>query len=127
VPFGIVAVAAAFVIRGYLLLPLNLYWMRVYAGIRPFEYLRQLRGIALATLVMALAVVLVKVALGGVLTPAGLLGVELLVAAVALPLALLVLERRLLDDVLEIAGQAIPGLERVARRLRRRAPSDAAG
>lgn len=127
VPFGIVAVAAAFVIRGYLLLPLNLYWMRVYAGIRPFEYLRQLRGIAVATLVMALAVVLVKVVLAGVLTPAGLLGVELLVAAVVLPLALLVLERRLLDDVLEIAGQAIPGLERVARRLRRRAPSDAEG
>ena len=36
------------------------------------------------------------------------------------PLALLALERRLLDDVLEIAGQAIPGLERVARRAEQR-------
>jgi PST family polysaccharide transporter len=46
----ILAVAIAFVLRGYLLLPLNLVWMRKYAGIPIREHLFELRGVALATL-----------------------------------------------------------------------------
>ena len=62
VPFGILAVAGAFAVSGYLMLPLNLYWQRVYAGVRVGEYLAQLRGVALATAAMALAIVGVKLA-----------------------------------------------------------------
>ena len=55
----IVAVAAAFVIGSYLLLPLNLYLQHKYAGIAIAEHLWQLRWIALATAIMAAAVLLV--------------------------------------------------------------------
>ena len=57
VRFGIVAVAAAYVIPGYLLLPLNLIWMQHYAGIGIRAYLARLRGVAAATLVMALVMI----------------------------------------------------------------------
>jgi O-antigen/teichoic acid export membrane protein len=124
VPFGIQAVAAAFVIRGYLLLPLNLYWMRVYGGIPALDYLFQLRGVALATLVMSAAVLAVKLVLGGELTQAPLLVVELVTAAVLLPLALYLIERRLLREVLEIIGQALPAAERAWRRIARSATPD---
>lgn len=116
---SIQAVAWAFVIRGYLLLPLNLYWMKVYAEIPILEYLRQLRGIAAATVVMAAALLAVKLALGDAVPPAALLAVELGTAAVVLLLSLAVFERQLLREEFEILGQAIPPLARVGRRLSR--------
>ena len=117
VPFGIQAVAAAFVIRGYLLMPLNLYWMRVYGGVPALEYLGQLRGIALATLVMSGAVLAVKLVLASQLSAGTLLVLELVTAAVTLPLALHLLERSLLRDVLQIIGQAVPPAEHAWRRI----------
>ena len=121
VPYGIQAVAAAFVFRGYLLLPLNLYWMRKFGQIPVLEYLRQLRGIAMATLLMGVAVIAVKLALASQLSAAALLVVELVIAAVTLPLALFLLEPRLLRDVVEIIGQVVPGAERAWRRVSARA------
>jgi O-antigen/teichoic acid export membrane protein len=55
VRFGILAVAAAFVVRGYLLLPLLVTWMRTRGGIPVREFFLHLRGVALATTVMAAA------------------------------------------------------------------------
>jgi hypothetical protein len=55
VSFGILAVAAAFVIRGYLLLPLQLYWQRATPASRRASTWRQLRASLAATAVMAAA------------------------------------------------------------------------
>ncbi len=114
----ILAVAAAFVLRGYLLLPLNLVWMRNYAGIPIREHLFELRGVAAATGVMAVAVVLVKLALLGHVHSAVLLVVEVVVGVVVFGVALLLVERSLVADIVGLGGQAIPGATRIARLLR---------
>lgn len=117
VSFGIVAVAAAFVLRGYLLLPLNLYLMRKYVGVSAIEYLAQLRTLAVATLVMSAAVLAVKLGLGPVLTPATLLLVEIAVGAMVFVVVLWRIDGGLLHEVGEVVAQALPGGERVRRRL----------
>jgi PST family polysaccharide transporter len=117
VPFGIVAVAAAFTIRGYVLLPLNLYWLRKHGGISTRVYLGQLRGIAGATLAMAAAIVAVKLGLGATLPRLGLIVVEGLVALLTFVATLWLLDRRLLVELREAGGQALSGL---ALRRRRR-------
>lgn len=121
VAFGILAVAAAFVVRGYVLLPLNLYWMRVYAGVPVREYLLQLRGTAISTFVMAVAILLVKLALGPQLGPGPLLAIELLTAALAFGMALWLFDRSLMREVLAVAFQVVPGGERAQALLVRRA------
>jgi O-antigen/teichoic acid export membrane protein len=105
VPFGIVAVAAAFVLRGYLLLPLILRWMGVYGAIPPREYLAQLRGVFLATATMAAAMLAAKALMAGQ-PPLLLLFVELSVGVGAAVITLLVIERALLHDVAAVAREA---------------------
>ena len=114
----ILAVAAAYVLRGYLLLPLNMYWMRKYAGIPVSSHLLELKGVALATTVMALAVLGVKLALLGQVSSALLLLGEVVVGAVVFLVALLLFERKLFAELVTVAGQAIPGVRRIARSLR---------
>ena len=114
----IVAVAAAYVIRGYLLLPLNLYWMRQYGGIPIRDHIVELKGVAAATAVMAGIVLLVKLALLDHASPALLLAIEVLVGALAFVVALLVFERSLVVELVTVAGQAVPGGARVGRLLR---------
>ena len=118
VPFGILAVAGAFAVSGYLMLPLNLYWQRVYAGVRVGEYLAQLRGVALATAAMALAIVGVKLAAGGVVDLALLVGLEVAAGTAAYFAALFFADRGLLGEAFGVAAQALPGYAK--RRLRRR-------
>ena len=115
--FGtITAVAAAFVVRGYLVMPLILWWLRKYAGIPFSAHLGELRTPALATLLMAGAVIAVKLALP-TLAPAPLLALEVAVGAVVFVGALLVIERSLLVEVIILVLQAAPGGEALARRL----------
>jgi PST family polysaccharide transporter len=114
----ILAVAVAFVVRGYLLLPLNLVWMRRYGGIPIRDHILELKGVAAATLVMAAAVLLVKVLLLGNVSAALLLLAEVLVGAVVFAVALLVFERALVAEIVGIAAQAVPGGQRIARLLR---------
>jgi PST family polysaccharide transporter len=113
----ILAVAMAFVLRGYLLLPLNLYWMRVYGGIPIREHLLELRGVAVATAVMAAAVLLVKLALLGHVHAAVLLVTEVGVGFIVFAVALSVFERALVAELVSVAAQAIPGGVRIARLL----------
>ncbi len=116
--FGsIVAVAAAFVIGSYMLLPANLYILQRYGGIPIWDMLRQLRGAALATLLMAAAVLAVKFALMDSVGRLVLLVAEIAVGVVVFIAALVFLERKLLIEVVTIALQAVPGGERVGRRL----------
>jgi PST family polysaccharide transporter len=114
----ILAVAAAFVLRGYLLLPLNLVWMREYAGIHIRQQLLELRGVATATLLMAAAVVLVKLALLGHVHNAVLLVAEVVMGVIVFAIALLLVERSLVAEIAGVGAQAIPGGRRIARLLR---------
>ena len=117
VPFGIIPVAIAFAASGYLLLPLNLYWQRRYAGIHVRAYLAQLRGPAVATTMMALAVLGVRLAFGEV--GAGpLLAIEIAAGTGAFTVGLGLADRPLLHEAFGVALQVIPGVERARRRLR---------
>lgn len=116
VPFGILAVAAAFVVRGYLLLPLDLYWLRRYGGIPSRAYLAQFRGIVVATLAMAATVICLKLLVAGGWGDALLLAAEVVLGAGTFVAALLLVERRLVREVWDVARQTLPGGERGRRR-----------
>jgi O-antigen/teichoic acid export membrane protein len=124
VPFGILAVASAFVVRAYLLLPLGLVWTRRYAGIPIRPYLAQFRSTFVATVVMAVAVVAVKLLVAGHISSSLLLLVELPVGAAAFLASIWLLDRSLVREVVSVAGQALPNAPR-RRRPRRLAPADA--
>lgn len=113
----ILAVAAAFVIRGYLVLPLNLLWMRQYAHISIREHFLELRGVAIATIVMAAGVLLVKFALIGHVNEALLLIAEIVAGLVVFGLALVVAEQALVEEVVSVAADALPGGVRIAGKL----------
>lgn len=116
VPHGIIAVAIAFTVSGYLLLPLNLYWQRVYAGIRTFDYLAQMRGVAMATAAMALVVVMVEIALETRLGVGMLLALQILSGATAYLAALWVADRSLVREAFAIAALVLPGADRAQSR-----------
>jgi O-antigen/teichoic acid export membrane protein len=113
---NIVAVAAAFVIGSYLLLPLNLYLQHRYAGISIFDHLWQLRWIALSTAIMAAAVIGARTALVGHVRPDWLLlAIEVVIGVIAYTVSMLVFERSLVRETIGFAAQAVPAGERVAR------------
>jgi PST family polysaccharide transporter len=127
---SVIAVAAAYALRAYVLAPVALRWLESYAGIPFRENLLRLRRITAATALMALAVLIVKAIIppssGLVLT----LALEIGVGVVVYAGAMLLLERALVVDLWEFAMQALPGGRR-ARSIRprsghsRRAPDPA--
>ena len=121
VSFGIHAVAAAFVIGAYALMPLNLYWTQKYAAVPIRTYLSQLARIGVATLLMALAVVAAKFWLGGI-QPLTLVAAEVTVGTLVYLATTRLFQPRLLREAHEFGKQALPG-----RRSRRTSqePADA--
>ena len=105
--FGINAVAAAFLIGAYALLPLNLYWTQKYAAVPITTYLRQLARIAVATVLMAVAVVAIKFALGTT-GPLTLVTAEVAVGALTFALAARLLEPRLLHEAFAVGRHVLP-------------------
>lgn len=120
-PFGILAVAGAFTLSGYLLLPLNLRWQWTYAGVRTREFVGQLRGLVLATAAMVLVIIAVKVLLSSVLPLGALVLAELLLGAATFIGAVFFVDRATLREVSGVAAEALPGIPLVVRRTRRRA------
>lgn len=120
VPFGIVAVAAASVVRGYLLLPLNLYWMRVYGGVPIASQLRELRGVVIATALMVGAVLLVKLAIGSAVSQPILLLVESVAGGITFVAVLWLVDRLALHELAALARQGV----RPGPRASREAPVD---
>jgi O-antigen/teichoic acid export membrane protein len=113
----IVAVAAAFVVRGYIVMPLILWWVSRYSSISARDQLVGLRSPLIATAVMAAAVIGVKLLLLGHVQTWFLLLAEVLVGAVAFFVALLAIDRALVREVVTIGLQALPGGGVIARRL----------
>lgn len=107
VSFGILAVAFAYVLRGYLLLPVILWLTRVHAGIPVRSYLSQFFGIGAATALMVAALLAIKVGPARALPPGPMLLIEIVVGAGAYIIALRLLEPAVLTDVLGVARQAL--------------------
>lgn len=103
--WGIVAVAAAFVIRGYLFLPLPVYAVHRLIGLELRTYLDQYRAPLLATGAMAAVLLAVRPLLAG--TPPGVqVGVGIVVGAVVYAGALALLRPALLREVLRLSRPA---------------------
>ena len=112
-----VAVAAAYTIRGYLLLPVNMYFLNKYAHIPYRTQLEPLRGVLGATIVMVFAVVSVKLLLSGLgVSTLLLLVAEVTAGVLAFTLGMWALERVLLRELIDIVLQVVPGAEAAARR-----------
>jgi PST family polysaccharide transporter len=107
VSFGILAVAAASVIRGYLLLPLNLRWMRVYGGVPVAAHVAELRGALAATVVMVATILGLKWAAGPTLSDGALLAVEAVGGGLVFAGVLWVVDRRTLRELWSLAGHAM--------------------
>ncbi len=112
---SVLAVAAAYAIRAYVLAPVVLRWLESYAGVPFLLNLRRLGRIALATGVMAAAVVLVKFAMPGSSAAVVTLAAEVAVGVATYLAAMLVLERELLVDLWRFALEAMPA--RIRARL----------
>jgi PST family polysaccharide transporter len=117
VPFGILAVAAAFTIRAYLFLPLLLVWTRRHAAVPIGEYLAQVRGTAVATVAMAAVMAAVKLLVADRIGLATLLVIEVATGTVAFFAVLWLVDRAVLREAWAVVGQALPGVARVGRRL----------
>jgi O-antigen/teichoic acid export membrane protein len=107
VSFGLYAVAAAFAIGAYALMPLNLYWTQKYAAVAIGTYLAQLLRIVVATMLMALAMLAVRLGLGSV-QPLALVAAEAAVGVVVFLVAARLLEPHLLREALAFGKQALP-------------------
>ncbi len=126
--FGsIIAVAAAYTVRGYLLLPLNLYLLRRYVGVPLQRYLLELRGTLVATAALAVSVIAVKLALADTVPLAVLLAAEAVAGGIAFAVVLWLVDRRLLEEVIRLAAASLPGRRQGSRTRRRAAPPTAVG
>ena len=114
---SVIAVAAAYALRAYILAPVVLRWLESYAGIPFRENLLRRRRIAAATALMALAVLVVKLLLPASTGLVLSLVVEIAVGVAVYGAAMLLLERDLLVDLWQFALQALP--RRVRARLSR--------
>jgi len=120
VQFGILAVAFAYSIRGYLLLPWNLSLQRRYAGVPIGEYLGQLRGTAIATAAMSAVVLALKLLVGASVSTTVLLFGEVLAGAATFYVVLRLVDPRLLAEMLRVARQSVPGVSRLRHWRERR-------
>ncbi len=117
--FGtIIAVAAAFAVRAYIVMPLLVWWLRAYAGVPIRSHIADLRSAAMATAVMAGAIVVVKLVLGASVSSALLLLAEVVVAIPVYALSLILIDRKLVTEVATFFAQSFPGGEAIGRRLR---------
>jgi PST family polysaccharide transporter len=103
VRFGIVAVAASYVVCGYLLVPVSVWSVTRVLDIDVKAYLRLYVAPLTSGLVMLLALLAAKAALHGLLTDLPLLAVLVIVAACVYLLALYLTSRSLFVTLLSIA------------------------
>jgi O-antigen/teichoic acid export membrane protein len=118
-PFGLMAVAAAFVARLYLTMPVSQWALHRRAGIPVLSAVRALAAPLAASVLMCAAVVGVRTALGGAeVAPIARLACQVAAGAVVYILTLAVIARPVLADHAEVAlrmvRRAAPGAPRFA-------------
>jgi PST family polysaccharide transporter len=93
VQYGILAVAIAYTATSYALMPLVLYLVRARGGPSWVDYLVRLRGVAVGTTAMVIAVTLTKVVTTDI-SAGALLALELTAGAAAFGIVIFVIERQ---------------------------------
>jgi PST family polysaccharide transporter len=122
VHWGILAVAIAYVVRGYLLWPISIVMVRRYLD---FSFWRYLRIFAIpfgCSLLMAGVVLALKPLLSPPLDDAGILVVGTAVGAVAYAVFMQIAGREDLRELREFVGPAVPRLDRALSSLQRLRP-----
>jgi len=103
VHWGIVAVAAAYVIRGYLMAPLNIWvvWKLIHIDVK--TYIRQGAVPLAGTGVMLAAIFVIKYFLGNVISSSAVLALAILVGVIVYVLSIFVIAPKLFWQVVNIA------------------------
>lgn len=107
VRWGIVAVAAAYVIRGYLLFPVPLWVIHRLIQINLTTYLRQYLAPLAGCLVMILAIFLTKFFLSSWSSPV-ILAMGITLGVLVYPATLFFISPKLLQEVLGLVGLSLP-------------------
>ncbi|MBD2360875.1 MOP flippase family protein [Anabaena minutissima FACHB-250] len=103
VQWGIVAVAAAYVIRGYLMAPLTVWVVWKLVRINVVTYLRQGAAPLAATITMLGTIFAVKYLLGNIVNTSAMLAVAILVGAIVYVLSIFLIAPKLFWQVVNIA------------------------
>lgn len=112
VRWGIVAVAAAYVIRGYLMSPISLWALHRLVHIKPTVCLRQCVGPLTGGLVMVVAVLGTKHLFSGSMSLHVLLAVQVVLGAVVYAVTILLIMPKLPRQSLHLIRLALPRLTR---------------
>jgi O-antigen/teichoic acid export membrane protein len=106
--WGIVAVASAYVISGYLTFPISIYLVRKLIPLQPITYLRQY-GIPIAgTLVMVVAILGAKHFLSSFISLPASLAIYITIGAVAYALTIFLIARNLFRQIMDFVQVAVP-------------------
>lgn len=108
VRWGIVAVAAAYVIRGYLLSPIEIWMVHRLAKIEVRNYLYQFRVVLLGSLIMIAAVLGFKYLVGGLLSLQLQLAVYVLAGCVVYVAAVQWMAPSLRSEILRLVQSVLP-------------------
>ncbi|MGB7442987.1 MAG: MOP flippase family protein [Coleofasciculaceae cyanobacterium] len=108
VRWGILAVAAAYAVRAYLLSPINLWVLRKLIGVKILTYLNQLTAPLLGSLVMVLAIFGSKQLLVGWLKDEAILVICITIGIVAYGLTMRLIAPKLFQQVLELVRSVLP-------------------
>jgi polysaccharide transporter, PST family len=108
VPFGVLAVAGAFALSGYLVLPLILRWLERYGGVPQMEALSALAGVFAASAVMSVVVLAVKLIARPSVSPLPLLVSEVAAGSLTFAVAMRVFDPQLLHEALSAALHVLP-------------------
>jgi len=102
VQWGIVAVAAAYVIRGYLMAPLTIWvvWKLIRIDIR--TYLSQGAVPLVGTIIMLVSMFIVKYFLSSLISPLGILAIAIFVGAIVYVLSVFLMTPKLFRQVVNI-------------------------
>ncbi|NJR74104.1 MAG: MOP flippase family protein [Scytonema sp. CRU_2_7] len=109
--WGILAIALAYVISGYLIFPISIYLVRKLIPLQLMTYLCQYAIPLTGTLVMVSAILGAKYLLGGLINSATLLIVSIIIGAVAYILTIFLIAPKVFRQTLDFIELAVPKLK----------------
>jgi O-antigen/teichoic acid export membrane protein len=111
VKWGIIAVAAAFVIRGYLLSPINIFMLKKLIGLKLSDYLSRYTVAITGSVIMAAVIFEARKFLNGFVATPIVLVTCILLGAVIYVLTIRLIAPKLFDQVFKTFTSALPGLK----------------
>lgn len=106
--WGIVAVASAYVIGGYLTFPISIYLVRKLITLEPITYLRQYSIPIAGTLVMAVTILVAKHFLSSLMNLPALLAIYIIIGAVTYVLTIFLIAPNLFRQIIDFVRVAAP-------------------